>query len=91
MEEANKSVKAGISKRIVMLIAGAFASVSVASADIAADITNITTIMTAITAWFNTMLSVFMTWPLSLFVTLGIFITFLGLVAGLLIRRGRRR
>ncbi len=71
----------------------AMAMVGVAMADMASDISNITTIIGnssyGLVGYFVATLGIFMQWPLSLFVALGIFLTFVKLVSSFLIHRGK--
>ncbi len=82
-------------KRKIGIVTIAFiAMVSIASATIATDLDNFSQIIgnttSGFTGFFINMMTVFMQPPLVYFVVLGIFITFLGLVASFLLKRGRK-
>ncbi len=72
----------------------ALSVVGTALGDIAGDLTNFTTIIgnatSGFTGFFVSMMTIFMTPPLLYFVTLGIFVTFVHLAAGFLMKRGRK-
>lgn len=83
-----------MSKSIAII--GAIMMLSVpAMASITTDMANFTEIIgntsSGLTGFTVNLMNVFMQPPLLYFVVLGIFITLVGIVAGLLMRRGRRR
>ncbi len=84
-----------IKSKIVASIIAIYAMVSVASATITDDLADFTQIIgnttAGLTGWVVNMMALFMEPPLIYFVTIGIFVTIVGIVAGLLLRRGRRR
>lgn len=93
--------KANILDRMMFKISSVFvfalAFIGVASADIGTDLTNFTLIIgnstSGLTGWTVSIIGVFMTPPLLYFVVMGIFVSIIGIVRGLLMRRGggRRR
>ncbi len=84
-----------IKSKVVASMIAIFAMVSVASATITDDLADFTQIIgnttSGLTGWVVSMMALFMEPPLLYFVTIGIFVTIVGIVAGLLLRRGRRR
>jgi hypothetical protein len=72
----------------------AISMVATASASIETDLANFSLIIgnssSGLTGWTVSLLAVFMEPPLLYFVVIGIFITIISLVAGLLLRRKRR-
>ena len=88
------NVKAFLAKhqmKVSIAIATMTAMVSTAMADLTSDLANYTQIATSLTSMFTSVIAIFNVSPLNIFVGLGILITFISLVAGLLMRRGRRR
>ncbi len=81
------------SKSVMFAVMFVLVTVGIAAADMASDISNITTIIGnssyGLVGFFVSTLGIFMQWPLSLFVALGIFLTFVKLVSSFLIHRGK--
>lgn len=55
-----------------MLLASAMMTIGTASADLASDLSNISTVITSVTDWVTDILAVFMQPPLVIFVGIGI-------------------
>lgn len=66
---------------------GIAGTVAAASADIAGDMTNISTVITSLTGWVTDLMTLFMQPPLVYFVAIGFFLVGFRLVRGILIRR----
>lgn len=95
--EATEQKHKSIGTMRIILGAIFFISVLVvpAMADISSDMNNFSQIIGNSTSGFTgftvNLMAIFMQPPLLYFVVLGIFVTFVSIVAGLLMRRGRRR
>lgn len=83
-----------IKRSLVLLAAAMVLSVGAASATITQDLADFTEIIgnstSGLTGMLVNMMGIFMDPPLVYFVTIGIFVTIIGIVAGLIMRRGRR-
>ncbi len=79
-----------VSRKPLLSAVGILMLIGTALADIASDMTNFSTIITSFTGFFTNMMTVFMQPPLVYFVVLGVFVTFVHLVASFLIKRGKR-
>ncbi len=84
-----------MNSKVIASIIAVFGMASAASATITEDLADFTQIIgnttSGLTGWVVNMMALFMEPPLIYFVTIGIFVTIVGIVAGLLLRRGRRR
>lgn len=93
--ESNKSLTQRMLIVIGTVLFVSFIMVGSASASIATDLANFSEIIgndsQGYTYFLTNMMSVFMKPPLVYFVVLGIFVTIISIVAGLIMRRGRRR
>ncbi len=83
-----------MTNRIKLLIVSVISMVLPAIADISTDLANFSLIIgngtTGFTGFFVNMMVIFMQPPLVYFVVLGFFITFVGLAASFLIKRGKK-